>query len=149
MAGVKVTPVPYAGSAPALADLLRGEVGAMFDPAPSSMPHIRAGRLVAPATTGPTRSEVPADVPALGEFVAGYEAGSWFGLGAPRDTPGGVVEALNAAVNDALADDAIRIRFRELGATVMPGSPAAFARFIAAETDKYRRVIRAARIKPV
>lgn len=148
MAGVKLTPVPYAGSAPALADLLRGEVDAMFDPAPSSMPHIGAGRLVALATTGPTRSEALPEVPALGEFVAGYEAGSWFGLGAPRDTPGGVVEALNAAVNDALADAAVGARLRELAATPMPGSPAAFARFIAAETDKYRRVIRAAGIKP-
>lgn len=148
MAGVKVTPVPYAGSAPALADLLRGEVDAMFDPAPSSLPHIRAGRLVPLATTGPTRSEALPDVPALGEFVAGYEAGSWFGLGAPRDTPARVVEALNAAVNDALADAAVGARLRELGATPMPGSPAAFARFIAAETETYRRVIRAAGLKP-
>ena len=148
MTGVKVTPVPYAGSAPALADLLRGEVDAMFDPAPSSMPHIRAGRLIALATTGPTRSEALPDVPSMGEFVPGYESGSWFGLGAPRDTPGGIVAALNGAVDDGLADQAVRARFRELGATVMPGSPAEFSRFIAAETDKYRRVIRSARIKP-
>jgi tripartite-type tricarboxylate transporter receptor subunit TctC len=148
MKGVKVTPVPYAGSAPALAGLLRGEVDAMFDPVPSSMPHIRAGRLIALATTGPTRSEALPDVPAMGEFVPGYEAGSWFGLGAPRNTPGGIVEALNGAVNDGLADQAVRARFRELGATVMPGPPAEFSRFIAAETEKYRRVIRSARIKP-
>lgn len=148
MTGVKVTPVPYAGSAPALADLLRGKVDAMFDPAPSSMPHIGAGRLIALATTGPTRSEALPDVPAMGEFVPGYEAGSWFGLGAPRDTPGGIIEALSGAVNDGLADQAVRARFRELGATVMPGSPAEFSRFIAAETDKYHRVIRSARIKP-
>jgi tripartite-type tricarboxylate transporter receptor subunit TctC len=124
MTGVKVTPVPYAGSAPALADLLRGEVDAMFDPAPSSMPHIRAGRLIALATTGPTRSEALPDVPILGDLVPDYEAGSWFGLGAPRDTPRGIVEALNAAVNAGVADQAVRARFRELGATVMPGSPA-------------------------
>lgn len=148
MTGVKVTAVPYAGSAPALADLLRGEVDAMFDPAPSSMPHIRAGRLIALATTGPTRSEALPDVPSMGEFVPGYEAGSWFGLGAPRDTPSGIVEALNGAVDDGLTDQAVRARFRELGATVMPGSTAEFSRFIAAETDKYRRVIRSASIKP-
>ena len=148
MAGVRATTVPYLGSAPALADLLRGGVDAMFDPAPSSMPHIRAGRLVPLATTGPARSEMLPDVPAMGEFLPGYEAGSWFGLGAPRDTPGQIVQSLNTAVSDGLADDTVRARFRELGATVMPGSPAEFGRFIAVETDKYRRVIRSARIKP-
>lgn len=148
MAGVVVTPVPYAGSAPALADLLRGAVDAMFDPAPSSMPHIRAGRLVPLATTGPTRSEMLPDVPALHEFVPGYEASSWFGLGAPRSTPGGIVDVLNAAVNEGLADTSVRARLRELGATVMSGSPAQFGDFITTETDRYRRVIRAARIKP-
>lgn len=148
MANVKVTPVPYAGSAPALADLLRGEVDAMFDPAPSSMPHIRAGRLIALATTGSTRSEALPDVPAMSGFVPGYEAGSWFGLGAPRGTPEGIVVALNKAVDDGLADQVVRARFRELGATVMPGSPAEFGRFIAAEMDRYRRVIHSARIKP-
>lgn len=148
MAGVRVTLVPYAGSAPALADLLRGGVDAMFDPAPSSMPHIRAGRLVALATTGPTRSAVLPDLPALAEFVPGYEAGSWFGLGAPRDTPGAVVGLLNAAVNEGLGDPVVAARFQELGATVMPGSPAEFGRFIAAETDRYRGVIRSVGIRP-
>ena len=148
MAEVKVTLVPYAGSAPALADLLRGEVDAMFDPAPSSMPHIRAGRLLPLATTGPTRSEVLPDVPAMSEFVPGYEAGSWFGLGAARDTPGGIVELLNAAVNEGLVDHVVRARFRELGAKIMTGSPAEFGQFIVTETDRYRRVIRSARIKP-
>jgi tripartite-type tricarboxylate transporter receptor subunit TctC len=148
MAKVKVTLVPYAGSAPALADLLRGEVDAMFDPVPSSMPHIRAGRLLPLATTGPTRSEVLPHVPAMSEFVPGYEAGSWFGLGAARDTPGGIVELLNAAVNDGLADQVVRARFRELGAKIMTGSPAEFGQFIVTETDRYRRVIRSARIKP-
>ncbi|HEX2134985.1 MAG TPA: tripartite tricarboxylate transporter substrate binding protein [Microvirga sp.] len=148
MTGVRVTLVPYPGSAPALADLLRGEVDAMFDSAPSSMPHIRAGRLIALATTGPTRSEVLSHVPAMSEFVPGYEAGSWFGLGAPRDTPGEIVHLLNAAVNNGLADQTVRARFRELDATVMPASPTEFGRFIDTETDRYRRVIRSAGIKP-
>jgi tripartite-type tricarboxylate transporter receptor subunit TctC len=112
------------------------------------MPHITAGRLLPLATTGPTRSEVLPDVPAMSEFVPGYEAGSWFGLGAARDTPGGIVELLNAAVNDGLADQVVRTRFRELGAKIMTGSPAEFGQFIVTETDRYRRVIRSARIKP-
>ena len=148
MAGVRVTLVPYAGSAPALADLLRGEVDAMFDPAPSSMPHIRAARLLPLATTGSARSEMLPDVPAATEVVPGYEAGSWFGLGAPRGTPADIVGAINAAVNEGLADAAVQARFRDLGATVMQGTPEEFGAFIATETDKYRRVIRSAGIKP-
>jgi tripartite-type tricarboxylate transporter receptor subunit TctC len=148
MTGTRVTLVPYPGSAPALAALLRGEVDAMFDPAPSSMPHIAAGRLVPLATTGPTRLEMLAQVPALGEFVPGYEAGSWFGLGAPRETPDAVVERLNTIVNDCLADQSIQARLRELGAAVVVSSPAEFGRFIAAETERYRQVIRSAGIKP-
>lgn len=148
MAGVVVTPVPYAGSAPALADLLRGEVDAMFDPAPSSMPHIRAGRLVPLATTGPGRSEMLSEVPALSDFVPGYEASSWFGLGAPRNIPGPIIDLLNTAVNDELADATVSARFRALGATLMAGSPTEFRDFIAKETNKYRHVIRSARIKP-
>ena len=96
----------------------------------------------------PARSDMLSDVPALSEFVPGYEAGSWFGLGAPQGTPGGIVEMLNAALNDGLADAPVRTRFRELGATVMPGSPAQFGGFMRTETDRYRRLIRAARIKP-
>jgi tripartite-type tricarboxylate transporter receptor subunit TctC len=148
MTGVRVALVPYAGSAPALADLLRGEVDAMFDPAPSSMPHIRAGRLIALATTGPTRSEMLSHVPAMSEFIPGYEAGSWFGLGAPRDTPSDIIRQLNATVNNGLADQTVRARFRELGATVMPASSTEFGQFIASETDRYRHVIQSAGIKP-
>jgi tripartite-type tricarboxylate transporter receptor subunit TctC len=148
MAGVKVTLVPYAGSAPALADLLRGAVDAMFDPAPSSMPYIRAGRLVPLATTGPTRSDMLPEVPAMNEYIAGYEAGSWFGLGAPRNTPEQIIQALNEAVTTGVADQAVRARFQELGATTISGSPAEFGRFIAAETERYRNMIRSAGIKP-
>ena len=148
MAGARVTLVPFPGSAAALDALLRADVDAMFDPAPSSMPHIRAGRLVPLATTGPTRADMLPALPALAEFVPGYEAGSWFGLGAPRPTPEPIIETLNAAVNDSLADPAMQSRLQELGATPTPASPADFASFLATETDRYRHVIRTARIKP-
>lgn len=147
MAGVRVALVPYLGSAPALADLLRGEVDVMFDPVPSSMPHIRAGRLIALATTGIMRSEALPSIPTVSEFVPGYEGGSWFGLGAPRNTPADIVGSLNEAVNRALADPRIKTKLLDLGATAMPGSPVEFSRFIAEETEKYGRVIRIANIR--
>ncbi len=147
MAGVKLTLVPYPGSAAALTDLMRGEVQVMFDPAPSSMPHIRAGRLIALATTGPMRSEALPGIPVMSDFVPGYESGSWFGLGAPANTPATIVEALNEAINAALENDRIKAQLRDLGATAMPGTVADFRRFIAAETDKYAGIIRAAQIK--
>ncbi len=147
MAGVSVTLVPYLGSAPALADLLRGEVDVMFDPLPSSMPHIKAGRLTALATTGTMRSEALPGIPAVSEFVPGYEGGSWFGLGAPANTPADIIGSLNEAINAALADPRMKTTLLDLGATAMPGSPVEFSRFIAEETEKYARVIRIARIK--
>ena len=148
MADVRMTLVPYPGSAAALEDLLQGKVDMMFDPAPSSMPHIRAGRLIPIATTGPTRAAMLPEVPAMAEFLAGYEAGSWFGLGAPRQTPADVIERLNAAVNAALADPAVIARFAELGASTMGGGAAAFAAFLQAETERYRTIIRIAGIRP-
>jgi len=104
MAGIRLSLRPYPGSAQALADLLRGEAELMFDPAPSSMPHVRAGRLRALATTGPTRAEALPDLPAVAELLPGYEGGSWFGLAAPRGTAPGLAARLNAAVNDSLAE---------------------------------------------
>ncbi len=136
MAGVRVALVPHPGSAQALADLLRGKADAMFDPAPSSMPHVRAGRLVALATTGPARAEALPDLPTVAEALPGYEGGSWFGLGAPRDTPAEVVARLNAAVNDGLTDAEVRGKLAGLGATAMPGSAAEFGRFVASETAR-------------
>ncbi len=143
MTGAPMALAAHAGSAPALEALLRGDADAMFDPLPSSLPHLRAGRLVALATTGTTRAPLLPDVPALHEVVPGYAAGSWFGLGAPRHTPNSVVATLNAAVNAGLADPATRERLRALGATARPGSAAQFGRFLRAETIAYRRVIRA------
>jgi tripartite-type tricarboxylate transporter receptor subunit TctC len=148
MAGVRVALVPYPGSAQALTDLLRGEADAMFDPAPSSMPHIRGGRLVALATTGPTRAEVLPDLPTVAEALLGYVGGSWFGLVVSRDTPAEVVARLNAALNDGLGDAGVCGKLARLGATTMPGSAAEFGRFVASETARYADIIRLAGIRP-
>src|SRR6266851_635777 len=146
MAGVDLSLVPYLGSAPALADLLGGQVQVMFDPMPSSIGHIRSGKLIALAVTTPTRSEALPNVPAMSDFVPGYEAGSWFGIGAPNSTPLDIVNRLNTEVNAGLADPKIKARLADLGATAVPGSPADFGAFIARETEKYGKVIRAAKI---
>jgi tripartite-type tricarboxylate transporter receptor subunit TctC len=147
MAGVDLTLVPYLGSTPALNDLLAGQVDVMFDPMPSSIAHIKGGRLVPLAVTTLTRSMNLPDVPAATDTVPGYEAGSWFGIGAPRTAPIAVIEKLNASANDALAMASIRERFLELGGTAMPGSAAQFQAFIAQETQRYAGVIRAAGLK--
>ena len=147
MAGVSLKLVPYAGSAPALVDLLAGRLDAMFDPTPSSIEHIRAGRLRALAVTGKARLAALPDVPVAADIVPGYEVGSWFGLCAPRGTPRERIEALNAAANGALHDRALQTRLDALGAQAMPGSPADFAELIASETRKYARVIEKAGIK--
>ena len=146
MAGVDITLVPYLGSAPALEDLLAGRADVMFDPVPSSMQHIREGRLVPLGVTGTSRLEALPDVPVVSDFVAGYESGSWFGLGAPRGTPAQAIGILNAAVNDGLREAATAPRLVALGATAMPGSPADFAAFIGREAKKYAAIIRAERI---
>jgi tripartite-type tricarboxylate transporter receptor subunit TctC len=147
MAGVDLTLVPYLGSAPALADLLEGRVEAMFDPLPSSIEHIRRGRLVPLAVTTPTPSEALPDVPSISHFVPGYEAGSWFGLVAPKGTPNAIVEHLNNEVRLGLADRKLRGRLAEMGAMPFATSPSEFARFIEAETDRYGRVVQAAGLR--
>ena len=146
MAGIDLSLVPYLGSAPALADLLGGQVQVMFDPMPSSIGHIRAGKLIPLAVTSSTRSEALPDVPAMSDFVPGYEAESWFGIGAPANTPADIVNRLNGEVNAGLADPKIKARLADLGATAVPGSPADFGAFIVRETEKYGKVIRAAKI---
>ncbi len=147
MAGVRLSLVPYPGSAAALDDLLRGAADAMFDPAPSSMPHVRAGRLVPLATTGPARATALPDLPTVAEVLPGYEGGSWFGLGAPQGTPAEMVARLNGAVNDGLQGAGIRRTLDALGAEAMPGSAAEFGRFIATETGRYADIIRRAGIR--
>ncbi|MEO5762001.1 MAG: tripartite tricarboxylate transporter substrate-binding protein [Vicinamibacteria bacterium] len=146
LAGVDLSLVPYAGSAPALANLLGGQVQVMFDPMPSSIGYIRSGKLIPLAVTTATRSEALPNVSAMSDFVPGYEAGSWFGIGAPNKTPADIVSRLNTEVNAGLADPKIKARLAELGATAVPGSPADFGAFIARETEKYRKVIREAKI---
>lgn len=146
MAGVDLTLVPYLGSPPALADLLRGEVDAMFDPLPSSIAHIRGGTLLPLAVTSPTRSEAMPNVPPMSDFVPGYEAGSWFGIGAPKNTPAGIIRRLNDAVNAGLGDVKIRARLAGLGGTATPQSPSEFGSFIFNETERFANVIRATKI---
>ena len=146
MAGVELELVPYEGSAPALADLLAGKIDAMFDPLPSSMPHVRSGKLVPLAVTSAQRTKALPDVPAAADLVPGYEAGSWFGIVAPGGTPGPIVELLNATVNAALRNAEMQDRLANLGATPITGSPAQFGEFIAEETKKYADVIHTAKI---
>ena len=146
MTATELTHVHYRGSGPALPDLISGRLDAMFDPIASSIAHIRAGELRPLAVTTATRLDVLPDIPTVGDFVPGYEASGWYGIGAPKDTPAEVVTKLNAEINAALTDGRMTARFADLGATVLPGSPADFARLIAADRDKWAKVIRAANI---
>ena len=148
MTGVNMVHVPYRGQAPAMTDLLAGQVQVMFDPVVSSIAHIRPGKLRPLAVTTSTRSEALPDIPTVGEFLPGYEASVWFGAGVPKITPTEIVDRLNKEINDALADPKIKARLADLGGTVLPGSPADFGKLIADETEKWGKVIRAANIKP-
>ena len=148
MTGIEMLHVPYRGSAPALTDLLSGQVQVMFDLMASSIGHVRAGKLRPLAVTTAARSPALPDVPTVGEFVPGYEASAVGGIGAPKGTPAEIVFRLNAEINAALANSAMNDRFADLGVTPVPGSPAEFGRLIAAETDKWAKVIKFAGIKP-
>jgi tripartite-type tricarboxylate transporter receptor subunit TctC len=148
MAGVNMLHVPYRGGAPALTDLIGGQVHVMFAFISSSIEYIRTGRLRALAVTTTTRSPALPDVPVVGDFVPGYEASSWIGLGAPKSTPAEIVDKLNGEINAGVADPKIKARLANLGSTALAGSPADFSRFIADETEKWGKVIRAANIKP-
>ena len=147
MTGVNLVHVPYRGLAPALSDLLGGQVQMTFASMPSSIEYIRAGKLRALAVTTATRSEVLPDVPTVGEFVPGYEASGWYGVGAPKGTPVEVIDKLNREINAALADPNMKARLADLGGTALAGSPADFGKLIADETEKWGKVIRAANIK--
>jgi tripartite-type tricarboxylate transporter receptor subunit TctC len=148
MTGVDMVHVPYRGDAPALTDLIGGQVQVMFGNMPSSIEHIRAGKLRPLAVTTAARSEALPDLPPVGDFVPGYEASTWQGLGAPGNTPAEIVDKLNKEINAALSDPKIKARLADLGGTVLSGSPADFGRLIADETEKWGKVIRAANIKP-
>jgi tripartite-type tricarboxylate transporter receptor subunit TctC len=147
MAGVAMVHVPYRGSAPALTDMLGGHVQVMFDALPSSIEHVRTGRLRALAVTTATRSPALPDIPTLSDFVPGFEASVWQGIGAPKSTPPEIVEKLNKEINAALSDPAMRAQLASLGDTGLALSPAEFATLIAEEIEKWARVIRGANIK--
>ena len=147
-AGVNLVHVPYRGGGPALTDLLGGQVQVMFPGTVSSIEYIKTGRLRALAVTTATRWDALPDIPTVGEFVPGYEASAWWGIGAPRNTPAEIVEKLNREINAGLADPKIKARLADLGGTVLPGSPSDFGKLIADETEKWGKVIRSANIKP-
>jgi tripartite-type tricarboxylate transporter receptor subunit TctC len=147
MAGVDMVHVPYRGAAPAITDLLSGQVQVLFISPLVSIEHIKTGRLRALAVTTAMRSDALPGIPTMGEFVPGYEASIWFGIGAPKATPAEIVDKLNAEINAALADPKMKSRLADLGGTVLPGSPAAFGKLIAEETEKWGNVIRALNIK--
>jgi tripartite-type tricarboxylate transporter receptor subunit TctC len=149
MAGVDMVHVPYRGATPALTDLLAGQVQVLFDVTPSSIPHIRAGRLRPLAVTTATRLEVLPDIPIMDEFVPGYEASAWLGLGVPKNTPTAIGDMLNRETNAALDDATIKARLALPGFTVLNlGSPTEFGRFLVEETEKWGKVIKFAGIKP-
>jgi tripartite-type tricarboxylate transporter receptor subunit TctC len=147
MAGVNLVHVSYRGGEPALTDLLGGRVQVLFDPIPVSLEYIRAGKLPALGVTTATRSEALPDIPTVSEFVPGYEATAWYGIGAPRGTPTAIIDTLNSAINACLADPTMKARIADLGGSPMPMTPSDFGKFIADETEKWRKVIQVANIK--
>jgi tripartite-type tricarboxylate transporter receptor subunit TctC len=148
LTGVDFLHVPYRGAAPAVTDLLAGQVQLYFVTTPSSIGYIKSGRLRALAVTTAARvTELP-DVPTISEFVPGFEASAWYGIGVPKDTPEEIIGKLNREINAAIAEPKIKLRLNELGCTVIPGSPAYFARMIAHETEKWGKVVSFASLKP-
>ena len=147
-AGVDLVHVPYRGEPTARPDLLSGKVQAMFGVVPSSLPHIRNGKMRALAVSTEKRLEVLPDVPAMAEFLPGFEASGWYGVAAPKDTSPEIVRKLNAEINAGLADDKVKVRLADLGSLVNAGSPDDMAKYVATEIDKWAKVIRTAGIKP-
>jgi tripartite-type tricarboxylate transporter receptor subunit TctC len=133
--------VPYKGAGPALIDLMAGQVHVLFDNLPSSIGHIKGGKLRALGVTSAQRSPALPDVPTVADTVPGYEASAWFGIGMPKGTPKEIINKLNAEVNKALADPAIQKRLAELGGVPIPGSPEDFGKVMAAETAKWEKVV--------
>jgi tripartite-type tricarboxylate transporter receptor subunit TctC len=147
MAGVDMVHVPYRGGAPALADLLGGQVHVYFGVVPSSIEYIRAGKLRALAVTTATRTEALPDIPTVGEVVPGFEVSNWWGVGAPKNTPAEIVGKLNMEINAAIADPTIKARLAEPRFTVLRlGSPADFGKFLVEESEKWAKVIKFAGI---
>jgi tripartite-type tricarboxylate transporter receptor subunit TctC len=149
MADIDMVHVPYRGGAPAITELLGGQVQVLFDPINSSSEYIRAGKLRALAVTTANRSEAFPDIPTVGDSVPGYEASAFFGVGAPKNTPAEIIEKLNTQINAGLADPQLKARLADLGGAVLPGSPADFGKLIAEETAKWAKVVKFAGIKPI
>jgi tripartite-type tricarboxylate transporter receptor subunit TctC len=147
MAGVEMVHVPYRGSAPALTDLLGGQVQVMFAALPSAIEFIRAGKLRALAVSTATPAEQLPSVPPVASAVPGFEASGWYGVGAPRGTPPEIIARLNREINAALADPTVRTRLADSGGAVLTGSPADLAELIGTETAKWDKLIRTANIK--
>jgi tripartite-type tricarboxylate transporter receptor subunit TctC len=148
LTGINMVHVPYRGGAPALTDLMGGQVQVMFDNVPTSAEHIKAGKLRGLAVTSTARSEVLPDLPTVADFLPGYEASAWYGLGAPKGTPDEVIDKVNKAMNAILADPKSQARFKELGASLLPGSPSDFGKLLADETEKWGKVVKFSGAKP-
>jgi len=142
LTGIDMVHVPYRGGAPALTDLIAGQVHVMFDNIPTCAEHVKTGKLRGLAVTSTTRSEVLPDLPTVADFLPGYEASAWYGIAAPKNTPAEIIGKLNKDVNAALADPAVKSRFTELGAILLPGSPADFGKLMADETEKWGKVVK-------
>jgi tripartite-type tricarboxylate transporter receptor subunit TctC len=148
MAGVNLVHVPYRGSAPALTDMISGQVHVMFDILTSSIQHIRSGALRALAVTSARRAEALPELPTVGDFLPGYEATAWYGLAAPKNTSSEIVDKLNKEINAGLADSKIKARLADLAGTVIPGSPADFGKLVAEEIEKWGEVVKFSGAKP-
>ena len=148
LTGINMVHVPYRGGAPALTDLIAGQVHVMFDNVPTSAEHIKAGKLRGLAVTSTARSEVLPDLPTVADFLPGYEASAWYGLGVPKNTPDEVIDKVNKGMNAVLADPKSQARFAELGASLLPGSRADFSRLVADETEKWSKVVKFSGAKP-
>ena len=148
MTGVNMVHVPYRAGAAALTDMISGQVQVMFDNVPTSIEFIRAGKLRALAVTTATRSEVLPDLPTVADFVPGYEASAWYGVGVPRATPDDVIDKLNREINAILAEPKAKARLADLGASLLAGSPADFGKLVADETEKWGKVVKFSGAKP-
>jgi tripartite-type tricarboxylate transporter receptor subunit TctC len=148
IAGIKMVHVPYRGQAPALTDLLGGQVQVLFATTPGTTDFIKTGQLRALAVTTASRAEVLPDLPTVGEYLMGYEASQWYGLCAPRNTPADIIDRLNKEVNAALVDPRMKARFADIGGEPLAGSPAAFGKLVADETEKWAKVVKFAGLKP-
>jgi tripartite-type tricarboxylate transporter receptor subunit TctC len=148
MTGVNMVHVPYRGGAPALTDMISGQVQVMFDNVPTSIEFIRAGKLRALAVTTATRSEVLPDLPTVADFVPGYEASAWYGVGVPKGTPDDIIDKINKEINAILAEPKAKARLADLGASLLAGSPADFGKLVADETEKWGKVVKFSGAKP-